>query len=142
MRILVKLYCLFILFLSGSNYVYSKSPAKAGSDSVALITQHVQTTQVIESAETKVQAEIALNKTDQNKNSDREEMPVISTSNQYDARSKLDDSATERINKSIFFKIGGILTVLGLIFGFMFGRTAFLISLAGVVFLAIGHFLI
>ncbi|MEO8795211.1 MAG: hypothetical protein ABI390_07060 [Daejeonella sp.] len=135
MRFTVKLFGLFILLLSGSNSAFSKLPAKAGADSIFSISEKVEkeSTQIID--------EPVLEKST---NSDQNEYQTFSTSNQFDSdtRSKLDDSATERVNKSTFFKIGGILTVLGLIFGFMFGRTAFLISLAGVVFLAIGHFLI
>ena len=67
--------------------------------------------------------------------------PVISSSEENQSRSELDDTKNQRLNKMSFYKIGFTLAIFGFVVGFMFGRAAFLIATAGIIFLVIGYFI-
>lgn len=67
--------------------------------------------------------------------------PAISSSEENQSRSELDDTKNQRLNKISFYKIGFILAIFGFVVGFMFGRAAFLIATTGIIFLVIGYFI-
>ena len=67
--------------------------------------------------------------------------PIISSSEENQFRSELDDSKNQRLNKISFYKIGFTLAIFGFVVGFMFGRAAFLIATTGIIFLVIGYFI-
>ena len=67
--------------------------------------------------------------------------PIISSSEENQSRSELDDTKNQRLNKISFYKIGFTLTIFGFVVGFMFGRAAFLIATTGIIFLVIGYFI-
>ena len=66
---------------------------------------------------------------------------IISSSEENQSRSELDDTKNQRLNKISFYKIGFTLTIFGFVVGFMFGRAAFLIATTGIIFLIIGYFI-
>ncbi|WP_026897114.1 hypothetical protein [Daejeonella oryzae] len=72
-------------------------------------------------------------------NEETDSEPSLSSQNESASRTKIDVNETRILNKTSFYKMGAIITVLGFVFGFMFGRIAFLMATTGLIFIIIGY---
>jgi hypothetical protein len=150
MKLVLKLFFAIILLCTGNRNSYAENLNKVYTPASKLVKgdslQYNQTANNSVSGKTNKQlasASIAIDPTTDAKekldNSPSD--PVISSSEENQSRSELDDTKNQRLNKMSFYKIGFTLAIFGFVVGFMFGRAAFLIATTGIVFLVIGYFI-